>query len=72
MDQFVDRWLGRLARQATRRARGGQPVWMVLAGSLWLARRWRRQRGAVLWHGKVGAGETLSVTVRDPHRPPQS
>jgi hypothetical protein len=64
----IDRLLSALVSRGFRRGMAGEPMWLALAVALWLVRRARRRGPAVLWGGRVQAGERLVVTAWVPGR----
>jgi hypothetical protein len=62
----VDRLLRLLGSRAWRRGVAGEPVWLAVAGALWLVRRGRRANDEVVWSGRVGPGQRVVVAVTDP------
>ncbi|MCK4176621.1 hypothetical protein ACFFRE_06265 [Aciditerrimonas ferrireducens] len=68
-----DRVLRLAGDWARRRAREGEPWWLVVAVLLWAVGRQSR-RGDLLWRGRVAEGQRLEVRVRpagggEPGRP---
>ncbi len=62
----MDRLLGVLVRKLFRRARSGDPLWLVLAVSLWVFRRARRRPPSLVWRTRLDPGERLVISSLDP------
>ncbi len=68
----MDRILRVLVTRAMRRGRGGEPIWLAVAGAAWLVRRSRNSRDQVAWSGRVRPGERLVISVGDSATPAPS
>jgi hypothetical protein len=68
----VDRILGFLVARAMRRGRGGEPIWLAVAGAAWMVRRTLKRRDKVAWSGRVEPGQRLVIAVGDRSTPAPS
>jgi hypothetical protein len=68
----VDRILGFLVSRAVRRGRGGEPIWLAVAGAAWMVRRTLKSRDKVAWSGRVEPGQRLVIAVGDRSTPAPS
>jgi hypothetical protein len=68
----VDRILGFLVSRAMRRGRGGEPIWLAVAGAAWMVRCTLKSRDKVAWSGRVEPGQRLVIAVGDRSKPAPS
>ncbi len=68
----MDRLLRILVSRAVRRGRGGEPIWLAVAGAAWLVRRGLNSRDEVAWSGRLEPGQRLVIAVGDRDRPAPS
>ena len=70
----MDRILGFLVTRAMRRGRGGEPIWLAVAGAAWMVRRTLKShdRNKVAWSGRVEPGQRLVIAVGDGSTPAPS
>ncbi|HLN15901.1 MAG TPA: hypothetical protein VK277_04010 [Acidimicrobiales bacterium] len=63
----MDYLIRRLVRAGTAKGVGeGRWAWLVLAGTVWLFRRARRQHGALVTMRRLSPGEGVAVTIYEP------